>query len=143
MLNLMKKEELQLMLLSKTLDENVKVVALTYVSNVMGYVTPIEEIIKLSHEVGAKVIVDAAQAVNHFKIDVKKLDCDFLAFSSHKMMGPTGVGVLYGKKEILEKLEPLEYGGDMNDEVCLDCVTVKDIRSDLKLVHQQSLRLLD
>ena len=111
----------------QTLDENVKVVALTYVSNVMGYVTPIEEIIKLSHEVGAKVIVDAAQAVAHFKIDVKKLDCDFLAFSSHKMMGPTGVGVLYGKKEILEKLEPLEYGGDMNDEVCLDCVTVKDI----------------
>lgn len=111
----------------KVLDNKVKIVALTYVSNVLGYITPIEEIIKLSHEVNAKVIVDAAQAVAHFKIDVKKLDCDFLAFSSHKMMGPTGVGVLYGKGEILKTIDPLEYGGDMNDEVCLDSVTVKEI----------------
>lgn len=111
----------------KVLDSNVKIVALTYVSNVLGYITPIEEIIKLAHEVNAKVIVDAAQAVAHFKIDVNKLDCDFLAFSSHKMMGPTGVGVLYGKREILKSIDPLEYGGDMNDEVCLDSVTVKEI----------------
>lgn len=111
----------------KVLDNKVKIVALTYVSNVLGYITPIEEIIKLAHEVNAKVIVDAAQAVAHFKIDVKKLDCDFLAFSSHKMMGPTGIGVLYGKSEILKTIDPLEYGGDMNDEVCLDSVTVKEI----------------
>lgn len=111
----------------KVLDDKVKVVALTYVSNVMGYVTPIKEIIELAHQVNAKVIVDAAQAVAHFKVDVKELDCDFLAFSAHKMMGPTGVGVLYGKKEILNKLSPLEYGGDMNDEVNLDSVTVKEI----------------
>lgn len=111
----------------KALTSDVKVVALTLVSNVMGYVTPIEEIIKLAHEVGAKVIVDASQAVCHFKIDVKKMDCDFLAFSGHKMMGPTGVGVIFGKKEILKKLAPLEYGGDMNDEVSLDSVTVKEI----------------
>lgn len=111
----------------KVLDDKVKVVALTYVSNVMGYVTPIKEIIELAHQVNAKVIVDAAQAVAHFKVDVKELDCDFLAFSAHKMMGPTGVGVLYGKKEILNKLLPLEYGGDMNDEVNLDSVTVKEI----------------
>lgn len=111
----------------KVLDENVKVVALTYVSNVMGYITPIKEIIDLAHQMNAKVVVDAAQAVAHFKVDVKDLDCDFLAFSSHKMMGPTGVGVLYGKKEILKTLDPLEYGGDMNDEVFLDDVTVKEI----------------
>ena len=92
----------------KVLDENVKVVALTYVSNVMGYITPIKEIIDLAHQMNAKVVVDAAQAVAHFKVDVKDLDCDFLAFSSHKMMGPTGVGVLYGKKEILKTLDPLE-----------------------------------
>ena len=111
----------------KVLDDKVKVVALTYVSNVLGYVTPIKEIIELSHQVNAKVVVDAAQAVAHFKVDVKELDCDFLAFSAHKMMGPTGVGVLYGKKEILKKLSPLEYGGDMNDEVNLNSVTVKEI----------------
>ena len=111
----------------KVLDEKVKIVALTYVSNVMGYITPIKEIIELAHQIGAKVVVDAAQAVAHFKVDVKELNADFLAFSAHKMMGPTGVGVLYGKKEILKKLQPLEYGGDMNDEVNLDSVTVKDI----------------
>ncbi len=111
----------------KALDSKVKIVALTYVSNVLGYITPIKEIINLSHKIGAKVIVDAAQAVAHFKVDVKDLDADFLAFSSHKMMGPTGIGVLYGKKEILKKIQPLEYGGDMNDEVCLDSVTIKEI----------------
>lgn len=104
-----------------------KVVALTYVSNVMGYTTPIKDIIKIAHDNNITVIVDAAQAIQHFKIDVKKLDCDFLAFSSHKMMGPTGIGVLYGKSKILKKLDPLEYGGDMNEEVSLDKVEVKDI----------------
>ena len=109
------------------LTKDVKVVALTYVSNVMGYITPIKEIIKLAHEVGAIVIVDAAQAVAHMKIDVKELDADFLGFSSHKMLGPTGLGVLYGKKKILNNLDPLEYGGDMNEEVGLNFVEVKDI----------------
>ena len=110
----------------KVLTNKTKVVALTYVSNVMGYITPIKEIIELAHSVGAIVIVDAAQAVCHFKIDVKSLDCDFLAFSGHKMLGPTGIGVLYGKKKILKTLQPLEYGGDMNDEVCKYSVTVKE-----------------
>lgn len=109
----------------QVLSEKTKVVAITYVSNVMGYKTPIKEIIKLAHQYGAIVIVDAAQAVPHFKIDVKDLDCDFLAFSSHKMLGPTGIGILYGKLEHLKDMDPEEFGGDMNDEVFLDDVKVK------------------
>ena len=111
------------------LTSKTKVVALTYVSNVMGYITPIKDIITIAHANNAIVIVDAAQAVPHMKVDVKDLDCDFLAFSGHKMMGPTGVGVLYGKKHILKKLNPLLYGGDMNEEVYKDRVDVKDIPS--------------
>ena len=103
----------------KVLSEKTKVVALTYVSNVMGYITPIKEIINLAHEVGAVVIVDAAQAVPHMKVDVKDLDADFLAFSAHKMLGPTGLGVLYGKYKLLQMMDPIEFGGDMNDNVDL------------------------
>ena len=111
----------------KVLTDKTKVVAINYYSNVMGYRSPIEEIIKIAHEKGAIVIVDAAQAVAHEKIDVKALDCDFLAFSGHKMFGPTGVGILYGKKEILKKLDPLYYGGDMNENVEPDYVEVKEV----------------
>lgn len=108
------------------LTDRTKVVALTYVSNVMGYVTPIKEIIRLAHEKQAIVSVDAAQAVPHMPIDVKELDCDFLSFSGHKLCGPTGIGVLYGKKELLEKMPPIEYGGDMADTVRKDSMTFKD-----------------
>ena len=101
----------------KVLTNKTKLVAMTYVSNVMGYITPIKEIIKLAHEVGALVSVDGAQAVPHMKVDVKDLDCDFLSFSGHKLCGPTGIGVLYGKKEILDKMPPIEFGGDMADDV--------------------------
>ncbi len=111
----------------KVLSNKTKVVAITLVSNVMGYLTPIKEIIDLAHEQGAIVIVDAAQAIQHFKIDVKQLDCDFLAFSGHKAMGPTGIGVLYGKKKILKTLQPIDFGGDMNEEVDLYNVEIKDI----------------
>lgn len=103
----------------KVLTSKTKVVALTYISNVMGYVTPIKEIIELAHTVGAIVVVDAAQAVPHMKIDVKELDVDFLAFSAHKMLGPTGFGILYGKYHLLQQMEPIEFGGDMNDNVDL------------------------
>ena len=103
----------------KVLTEKTKVVALTYISNVMGYITPIKEIIELAHSVGAVVVVDAAQAVPHIKIDVKDLDADFLAFSAHKMLGPTGFGILYGKYKLLQKMDPIEFGGDMNDNVDL------------------------
>ena len=108
------------------LTDKTKVVALTYVSNVMGYITPIEEIIKLAHEKNAVVSVDGAQAVPHMKIDVKKLDCDFLSFSGHKLCGPTGIGVLYGKSKLLASMPPIEYGGDMADEVDKYEMTYKD-----------------
>ena len=110
----------------KVLSSKTKIVALTYVSNVMGYITPVKEIIKLAHEVGAVVVIDAAQAVPHMKIDVKDLDVDFLAFSAHKMMGPTGFGILFGKYKLLKTMEPIEFGGDMNDNVELYDVTYKD-----------------
>lgn len=99
------------------LSEKTKVVAVTHASNVLGTINPIQEIVRLAREVGAMVVVDAAQSAPHVKIDVKDLGCDFLAFSAHKMLGTTGVGVLYGKKERLEELEPLLYGGNMIKEV--------------------------
>lgn len=111
----------------KVLTNKTKVVALNIVSNVMGYLTPIKEITKLAHEVGAIVIADGAQAVPHMKIDVKDLDCDFLAFSGHKLCGPTGIGVLYGKYALLDKMEPIEFGGDMADEVEKNSQTYKAV----------------
>ncbi len=110
----------------KVLNKKTKVVALNYVSNVMGYISPMKEIIKLAHSIGAIVSVDAAQAAPHKRIDVKDLDCDFLAFSGHKMLGPTGIGVMYGKKELLIKMSPIEFGGDMNDNVNLYDASWKD-----------------
>lgn len=109
------------------LSDKTKVVAITHVSNVMGYITPIKEIIDLAHEKGAIVIVDGAQSVPHMKIDVKALDCDFFCFSAHKMLGPTGLGILYGKKKILKHMRPIEWGGDMIDEVEKESSTYKDI----------------
>ena len=109
----------------KCLTEKTKLVCLTYVSNVMGYITPIKEIIKLCHERNILVSVDAAQAVPHMKIDVRDLDCDFLSFSGHKMCGPTGIGVLYAKKHLLDIMPPVEFGGDMADEVSKDSMTYK------------------
>ncbi len=109
----------------KVLTPKTKVVALTYVSNVMGYVTPIKEIIDIAHKQGVIVSVDGAQAVPHMRVDVKKLDCDFLSFSGHKMCGPTGIGVLYGKKELLDQMYPIEFGGDMADIITKDSMSFK------------------
>lgn len=110
----------------KTITEKSKVLAITYVSNVMGYITPIKEIIKIAHEHNIIVVVDAAQAVPHMKVDVQDLDCDFLAFSAHKMFGPTGFGILFGKYKYLKKMIPIEYGGDMIDVVEKYEATTKD-----------------
>lgn len=110
----------------KTITEKSKVLAITYVSNVMGYITPIKEIIKIAHEHNIIVVVDAAQAVPHMKVDVQNLDCDFLAFSAHKMFGPTGFGILFGKYKYLKKMSPIEYGGDMIDVVEKYEATTKD-----------------
>ena len=96
------------------INERVKIVALAMVGNVLGYIAPIKEICQIAHEYGAVVVVDGAQSVPHLKTDVKDLDCDFLAFSAHKLCGPTGVGVLYGKYELLEKMDPFMLGGGSN-----------------------------
>lgn len=99
------------------LTNKTKVVAINQISNVLGYENPIKEMVALAHQYGAVVTVDGAQSVPHIKVDVKALDCDFLSFSGHKMCGPSGVGVLYGKKELLEKMPPVEFGGDMAQDV--------------------------
>lgn len=104
---------LRLDLLDSLLDERVKLVAITMVSNVLGTVNPVKEIVHKAHAAGAVVLVDAAQAVPHMPVDVQDLDCDFLAFSGHKMCGPTGIGVLYGKERLLEEMPPFLGGGDM------------------------------
>lgn len=94
-------------------NKQTKVVAVTHVSNFLGTINDVRTIAEIAHKAGAYLVVDSAQGVPHAPVDVKELDCDFLAFSGHKMCGPTGIGGLYGKKEILEKMEPYEYGGDM------------------------------
>ena len=111
----------------KTINERTKVVAIAHVSNVLGTIHPIKEIAQIAHENGAVLLVDGAQGAPHLAIDVQDLDCDFYAFSSHKMCGPTGIGVLYGKKELLEKMEPVEYGGEMIDFVELYDSTWKEL----------------
>jgi len=103
----------------KQISNRTKLIVLTYVSNVMGYITHLTPIIKKARQVGAIVIVDAAQAAPHIPIDVQALDCDFLAFSGHKCFGPTGVGILYGKYDMLNALIPFEVGGGMVDQVDL------------------------
>jgi len=95
------------------IDEKTKLVAITHVSNVLGTINPVEKIVKIAHEVGALTLVDGAQSVPHMPVDVKKINCDFLAFSGHKMLGPMGIGVLYAKKEILEDMPPFLTGGEM------------------------------
>ena len=98
-------------------SKKVRLVSLSHMSNVLGTIVPIERIIKIAHENDIPVLVDGAQSVPHMPVDVKNMDCDFLAFSGHKMLGPTGVGVLYAKKEFLEKMRPFMGGGDMIKEV--------------------------
>lgn len=101
----------------RLLTRRTKLVALSHVSNAFGTINPIKELVRISHEVGAVVVIDGAQAAGHIPIDVQEMDADFYAFSAHKMYGPTGVGVLYGKKELLTKMKPYHGGGDMIQEV--------------------------
>ncbi len=103
-----------------------KAVSIAHASNVLGTVNPAKELAALAHAAGAVFILDAAQSAPHMKVDVRDLDCDFLAFSAHKAYGPTGVGVLYGKKALLEKMEPAQYGGDMIREVKYEASTWND-----------------
>lgn len=111
----------------KTITERTKVVSVTYVSNVLGVVNPVRDIAAIAHRHGAVMVVDGAQSTPHMKVDVQKLDCDFYAFSGHKMCGPTGIGVLYGKKALLDSMEPIEFGGEMIDHVDLQRSTWKEL----------------
>ena len=115
--------ELQLEEYEKLFTERTKLVSVTQVSNVLGTINPVKEMIRIAHEHGVPVVVDGAQSVPHFAVDVQDLDCDFLAFSGHKVYGPTGVGVLYGKEEWLDRLPPYQGGGEMIERVSFEKTT--------------------
>ncbi|WP_075352106.1 cysteine desulfurase [Algoriphagus marinus] len=111
----------------KLLSSNTKFVSIVHASNALGTINPVQKIINAAHAVGAKVLLDGAQSTSHLEIDVQKLDCDFLAFSAHKLYGPTGLGVLYGKREILESMPPFQGGGEMIKEVSFEKTTYNEI----------------
>ena len=111
----------------KLLTPDVKFVSVVYVSNALGTINPVKEMIKAAHKIGAKVFVDAAQAIAHKKVDVQDLDADFLGFSGHKMFGPTGVGVLFGKEDLLLAMPPYQGGGDMIDVVTFEKTTYNNL----------------
>ncbi|MDH5374535.1 MAG: cysteine desulfurase [Candidatus Bathyarchaeota archaeon] len=105
------------------ISDKTKIVCLPHVSNVTGVINDVKRVVKMAHECGSLVLVDGAQSVPHLPVDVKDLDIDFLAFSGHKMLGPTGIGVLYGKRRVLEEMEPFHGGGEMIREVTFDTIT--------------------
>ena len=113
--------------IQKNINKKTKIVSLTHISNVLGTVNDVKEIGKIAHENNALFVVDGAQSVPHMPVDVKKLDCDFMAFSGHKMLGPTGIGALYGKKELLREMGPFLYGGEMIKEVKFENTKFNDL----------------
>lgn len=113
--------------LTNKITEKTKFISLAQVSNVLGCINPVKEIAQLAHQVGAYMVVDGAQSAPHMTIDVQDLDCDFFALSGHKMLGPTGIGVLYGKEEILNQMNPIEFGGEMIDFVYEQEATWKEL----------------
>ncbi|MFH0372752.1 cysteine desulfurase [Streptococcus sp. A22] len=123
----LKNGELDMDVLKEVLSEKTKFVSLAHISNVLGSVAPIKEIAELVHAVGAYLVVDGAQSTPHMVIDVQDLDVDFFAFSGHKMLGPTGIGVLYGKQELLELMSPVEFGGEMIEFVYEQYATWKEL----------------
>lgn len=112
--------------LPQVITKKTSLIAVTHVSNVLGVINPLDEIISAARQVGARVFVDGAQSVPHMPVDVTALDCDFLAFSGHKMCGPTGIGVLYGKADALDEMEPFLFGGEMISSVSLDTADWKE-----------------
>ncbi len=107
----------------KLLNEKTKLVSIVHISNTLGTINPVKEMIKKAHAVGAKVMIDGAQSIQHMTVDVQDMDCDFYCFSAHKVFGPTGIGVLYGKEAILEKMPPYQGGGDMIEKVTFERTT--------------------
>ena len=118
--------ELRLDVFKELLTERTKLVSVAHIANATGTINPIEEIISLSHEVGARVLIDGAQAASHLRLNVESLDVDFYAFSGHKIYGPTGIGVLYGKRELLKDMPPFIGGGDMIETVTMEESTFQD-----------------
>ena len=116
-------QELLIENLEPLISEKTKLISVAHVSNVLGTINPVEKIIRIAHQHGIPVLVDGAQSAPHFKVDVQAMDCDFYAYSGHKMYGPTGIGVLYGKEEWLEKLPPYQGGGEMIDKVTWEKTT--------------------
>lgn len=121
------KGELLLETFKQMLSKKTKLVAITQISNTLGTVNPIKDIVSAAHAVGAKVLVDGAQSIQHMKIDVKEMNCDFYVFSSHKVFGPTGIGVLFGKEELLDAMPPYQGGGDMISRVTFERTTYNEL----------------
>jgi cysteine desulfurase/selenocysteine lyase len=111
----------------KLLSNRTKLVAVTHISNTLGTINPIKELARKAHAVGSKILVDGAQSIQHMKVDVRDLDCDFYVFSSHKVFGPTGIGVLYGKEDILDRMPPYQGGGDMIAKVTFEKTTYNEL----------------
>lgn len=121
------KGELDMEAYASMLNANTKLVAVTHISNALGTINDVKEMITQAHEVGAKVLIDGAQSIQHIKVDVQALDCDFYAFSGHKLFGPTGVGVLYGKEDLLNSMPPYQGGGDMIKDVSFEKTTYNSL----------------
>jgi cysteine desulfurase/selenocysteine lyase len=121
------KGELLLEEFKDLLSDKTKLVAITHISNTLGTINPVKELVDASHALGIPVLLDGAQSIQHMKVDVQELDCEFYAFSGHKMFGPTGIGILFGKKEWLEKLPPYQGGGDMIKTVSFEKTTYNDL----------------
>ena len=124
--------ELDLQAYKSMLSDKTKIVSIVHVSNTLGTINPVEDIIEQAHKLGVPVLLDACQSVPHMPVDISKLDCDFLVFSGHKLFGPTGIGVLWGKREWLEKFPPYQSGGDMIERVDFEGTTYKDIPGKLE-----------
>lgn len=122
-----KKGDLDLVAFDQLLTEKTKILALTHISNSLGTINPIKELTKKAHLAGAKVLIDGAQSIQHTHIDVQDIDCDFFVFSGHKVFGPTGIGVLYGKEAILEEMPPYQGGGDMIAKVTFEKTTYNEL----------------
>lgn len=122
-----KKGELIIEEFDKLLSKNTKLIAVTHISNTLGTINPVKELAEKAHAVGAKILIDGAQSIQHKKIDVRDLNCDFFVFSGHKVFGPTGIGVLYGKEDLLDRMPPYQGGGDMIERVTFERTTYNEL----------------
>lgn len=122
-----KKGELIIEEFDKLLSNKTKLVAVTHISNTLGTINPVKELTQKAHAVGAKILIDGAQSIQHMPVDVRDLDCDFYVFSSHKVFGPTGIGVLYGKEDLLDRMPPYQGGGDMISRVTFERTTYNEL----------------